>query len=269
MTVEGVWQLATYTKILILGIIQGITEWLPISSSGHLVIAQELLGLEMPVAFDVMLHLATLIVVVVFFRRDIQRILKAVVKLDFKSYEGRMALLIILGSVPTAFIGYFFHGFFISLFSNVLAVGVGLITTGFVLFMSKMKEGKRRLNFFDSLIIGIAQAVAIAPGISRSGMTISAGLLRNVKREDAFSFSFLLSIPAIIGATIGTIIIEPGILFETAYLVPMAIGMATAAIVGYFSLILLRKMIMKNRFHLFAYYCWILGLIIIFLNSIL
>ena len=261
MTVGALWQLPIFIKILLLGTVQGITEWLPVSSSGHLVIAKEFLGLETPVAFDVMLHLATLIVVVVFFRKEIQKILKAVGRLDFKSHEGKMGLFIVLGSIPAVVVGYLFHDFFVSLFSNLLAVAVSLIITGFVLFISKIREGKRKLNFLDSLIVGIAQAAAIAPGISRSGMTISAGLLRKVKKEDIFTFSFLLSIPAIIGASIS----EIGTLSSSGYIAPMIFGMVAAAITGYFSLTLLRKIVIKNRFHLFAYYCWALGVIIILL----
>jgi len=165
--------MVTILDALLLGIVQGITEWLPISSSGHLVILQQLLGIEQPIVFSVMLHVGTLLVVIAVFWRDIVKILRAVSKLDFKSNDGRFALLIILGSIPTAVIGYLFHDVFAAMFSSLLAVAVALLATGIVLFISERNIGKKNINAKDSILVGIVQAFAIIPGISRSGFTIS------------------------------------------------------------------------------------------------
>ena len=254
-------------SVIFLAIVQGITEWLPISSSGHLVIAQEWIGLELPLtarAFHVMLHAGTLCAIITVFWKDIVKIARAMVKLDFKAEEGKLALFIAVGSVPTALIaliGLFFHDVFESLFYNVLAVGIALLVTGFFLYISERREGKKKLNSSDSLLTGIAQGVAIIPGISRSGLTIAAGLLREVEKETAFKYSFLLSVPAIIGATI---VESRELAIGNADLVAMFFGVITSFIVGYISLKALEKIVMKEKFHLFAYYCWVVGAIIVF-----
>lgn len=253
-------------EALILAIIQSITEWLPISSSGHLAIVQMLLGLKnVPVFFDVILHVGTLIAVLMFLWRDIAKILKAVVRLDFKSKEGKLALLILIGSIPTAIIGYLFQELFKSFFSNLLAVGVAFMLTGCILYASKLSHDRNKsINYFDALLIGTAQGIALIPGISRSGITISTGLLRKVKKEKAFQYSFLLYIPAVIGATIETSITEWNKL-ATAEIDAFSIlfGLIITTIVGYVFLKLLFKVIAKEKFHVFAYYCWAIGLLIV------
>ncbi|MDH5390010.1 MAG: undecaprenyl-diphosphate phosphatase [Candidatus Bathyarchaeota archaeon] len=246
-----------------LAVVQGITEWLPISSFGHLVIVEEYLGLEPPLIFNVMLHVGTLFVVLVVFRRDIMKIIKALVRLDFKTDEGKLALFIAVGSVPTALIGFFFHDIFESFSHNLLAVGVALLITGFVLFVSERRKTDRELSYLDSLLIGTAQGIAITPGISRSGVTIATGLLRRVKKEIAFKYSFLLSVPAVIGATaMGSRDLVVG----NVDVVALFLGAITSMMVGYISLKFLQKIVMKEKFHLFAYYCWIVGLITVFFH---
>lgn len=252
-------------EIIILAIIQSITEWLPISSSGHLAIIQQLWGLNIPVFFDVTLHIGTLIAAIVFFRRTITNILKAVTKLDFKTEEGKLATLIIIGSIPTAIIGFLFKNPFESLFSNLSAVGIAFILTGCILYTSKLAHDKNKpINYFDALLIGTAQGIALIPGISRSGTTISTGLLRSVKKEKAFQYSFLLYIPAVIGAAIGTSVTEWKSLATTEIdIFSIIFGLVITAIVSYIFLKLLFKLVVKEKFHIFAYYCWTLGLIII------
>ena len=154
-------------EAFVLAVVQGLTEWLPVSSSGHLVITQQLLGLNVPLIFDIMLHVGTLIVVLAVFRKDIQAILKALIKGDFQSQEGKTALYIALGSVPIAIIGMGLKDVIESLFSNLLAVGVALIITGCILFISEKRVGSKKMTALDSLLIGIAQGAAIIPGISR------------------------------------------------------------------------------------------------------
>ena len=248
----------TLIEILILAVVQGVAEWLPISSFGHLAIIEEYLGLELPLIYDVMLHLGTVLVVLVVFWRDIVEIVKALVRLDFKTDAGKSALFIAVGSVPTAFIGFFFHDVFESFSHNMLVVGVALLITGFILFVSERKKADRELNYLDSLLIGTAQGIAIAPGISRSAATISSGLLRRVKKEVAFRYSFLLSIPAIIGATVME---SRDLVAGNVDVLPLFLGTIISLVVGYISLRFLRKVVWKGKFHLFAYYCWIVGLI--------
>jgi len=260
----------TVLEALLLGIIQGITEWLPVSSSGHLVIAQQLLGIQQPIVFDVMLHVGTLVVVLVVFWRDIVKILRAIAKLDFKSEHGKLGLFVALASIPTAVIGYAFHDLFAAAFSSLFAVAVALLVTGFVLFVSEKNFGKtqvpnKKIGAADSVLVGIAQAIAIIPGISRSGLTISTALLRGVKKEMAAKFSFLLLVPAVVGALaleskdLGAASIDWFVL---------SIGTTAAAVVGYFALKFLLRIVLQKKLHMFAYYCWIVGLILIIVSIV-
>jgi len=252
-------------EAIILAIVQGITEWLPISSSGHLVIVQQLFSLNVSVFFDVTLHVGTLIPVLVFLRKDVAKILKAVAHLDFKTEEGKLAVLVVIGSIPTAVIGFLFKDLFESFFSNLSAVGAAFIVTGCILYATKLTLGRNKsINYFDALLIGTAQGIALIPGISRSGITISIGLLRRVKKEKAFQYSFLLYIPAVIGATIGKSLSEWNKLATAEVeVLSIVLGLALTAIVGYIFLKLLFKVIVKEKFHAFAYYCWALGSIVI------
>ncbi len=248
-------------EILVLAVVQGITEWLPISSSGHLVIIQKWMGLEdLPLFFPVALHVGTVCVVLLTFWKDIAEIFKALVRLDFRSEEGKLALYIAVGSVPTAAVGFFFHDVFESFFQSLLAVGVALFLTGSFLYISERRKNGRELGCLDSLLIGIAQGVAIIPGISRSGVTITTGLLRRVGKEKVFRYSFLLSIPAVIGAAATESMNLTVSSVDTAIFL---LGAVTSMIVGYASLKLLLKVILRERFHLFAYYCWIVGIMLV------
>jgi undecaprenyl-diphosphatase len=257
----------TIIQALLLGILQGITEWLPISSSGHLAIAQHYMGtgMQVPVAFDIMLHVATLLVILFFFRSDIKDILAAAfVKRDFRSPPGRMFLFIIIGSIPTAAIGFAFRPFFESMFTNMAAVGGAMIITGIILVLSRRGDtedaSKGKLTPIKAFIIGIAQGIATAPGISRSGATIGTALFAGIDRRTAIGYSFLLAAPAIAGA----------MLFDISNLVASGIGLPEIAagflaslVVGYLSLRLLIKLIMQKRFSWFAVYCFIVGLLLI------
>jgi undecaprenyl-diphosphatase len=196
---------------IFLGIVQGLTEFLPVSSSGHLVFFQSLFGLEEPlIFFDVMLHLGTLLAVVIYFRKDICEIVQglgAVLKKRHKNPpQVKLFLLIVLASIPTGLMGILFKDWFESFFSKPKWVGGMLLITGSVLWLTRWakKEGKPlgRMRWFDAILIGIAQGIAIIPGISRSGATISVGLFCGLDRELSGKFSFLLSIPAILGATL-------------------------------------------------------------------
>jgi undecaprenyl-diphosphatase len=194
------------------------------------------------------------------FWRDIAEILKALIKLDFKTEEGKLALYIAIGSVPTAFIGFLFRDIFESFFHNLFAVGIALLITGSFLYVSERRKNGKELGWLDSLLIGIAQGIAIIPGISRSGATITTGLLRKVEKEKAFRYSFLLSMPAIIGAT-ATESMRVNVGDVDAAV--MLLGVIISLVVGYVSLKLLLKVVLREKFHLFAYYCWTVGAIVI------
>ena len=249
-------------EAVVLGLIQGLTEWLPISSSGHLAIVNRSLGWESPTIFFVLLHVGTLLVVLVFFRRRIADILKAFRRRDFKSEEGRLGVLVALGSVPTAIIGFLFQELFRSFFENLLVVGFALSVTGVLLFAVKGRKNHMDVTPQNALLIGAAQGVAIIPGISRSGATISSGLCAGVKKEAAFEFSFLLSIPI----TVGALAVELGdlrLLTGEADLIAVLGGVAVSIIVGYLCLKALMRLVLRNKLHWFAPYCWLVGGLVI------
>ncbi len=239
---------------ILLGIIQGITEWLPVSSSGHLALVQHYMGIHIPVLFDVLLHMATLIVILTVFRSDIMNIARAVIRKDFRSEDGRLFLFILAGSAPTGLIGFAFQGFFESQFANTAAVGAGLLVTGIILIMTRFSSQGKSIGWGKSLVVGAAQGIAIMPGISRSGATIGTGLLLGIDREKIIRFSFLLSVPAVLGATLFLLnditCIEP---------VPMIAGMLASVAVGYLSLKMVIRLVLQKRFYLFAAYCWLAG----------
>lgn len=248
---------------IILGVIQGLTEWLPVSSSGHLALTKEFLVTWKPsVIFYVLLHLGTLVVVVACFRKDISRVLEALAQRDFESEWGRLGAFVVVGSIPTAIIGYVFKELFESFFDNLLVVGVALLATGVLLFVSERRRGDGALSYWDSLLVGIAQGIAILPGVSRSGATISTGLLRGVKRETAFRFSFLLAIPAVLGATIAESG-DPGLLVGELDVVAVIAGVVVSMIVGYLSFHALQRVVTKQKLHWFALYCWALGALVV------
>ncbi|MFH1972625.1 MAG: undecaprenyl-diphosphate phosphatase [archaeon] len=239
---------------IILGIIQGITEWLPISSSGHLVIFQELFSVQVPVFYDIMLHLATLIVILIVFNQEIINILKSCIRWK-KDRHFYLGLYILIGSFFTAVIGLLFKDLILPMFTSLLAVSIALIVTGILLLLTKFVKLKREIKVKDSIIIGLVQGLALIPGISRSGSTISTGLLLGIKREEIATFSFLLFIPAVIGATI----LEYDSSFIVSDLIPVIIGMLITIIVGYVTLKFLLEIIKKQKFWVFSIYCFILA----------
>ncbi len=267
-------------QALILGIVQGLTEFLPVSSSGHLVIMQHYLGFREPLLlFDVMLHVATLVAVVIYFRQDLWGIILSLIRLKKKTPEEilhrKMFYFILLGTIPTGALGIFFNRWAKFFFVSVIFTSFMLLFTGILLWVSERKEkpegkeslekegpgkGIGKMRATDALLIGIMQGVAIMPGISRSGATISTGLLRGIKKELAFRYSFLLSIPAIIGA-LGLQLREASLEKNLpSHLLPWVGGALSAAVIGYLSLTLLRKAVIKKKLSIFAYYCWIVGI---------
>lgn len=262
----------TFFQAIILGIIQGVTEWLPVSSSGHLVLVQQYFGLSVPIIFYVFLHVGTLLAVLIVFWKDILQILKSLVKtITLKKSVNEikedkdllLAWFIVLGSIPTGLIGYFGRDIFASFFKSSLVVGVALLFTGTWLFISENKKKKiKQLTWPVVLFIGFMQGLAIIPGISRSGATIGAALLLSVNRDKAVRFSFLLAIPAIIGA----FLFELKNFTVDSSLIPIIVGSVVALVVGVVCLKWLIRLVSQKKFHLFAYYCWFVGLLVILAN---
>jgi len=248
----------TILKSFILGSVQGLTEFLPVSSSGHLVIIQNLFGLGSEIGFDVLLHFATILAILVYFRKDILEMFKGVCG---KSETGLLYIkAIIIGSVPTAIIGLVFKDTFEEKFSQPKTVLVMLLITGVILFFaSKYSRGKSGKDIWsnkipDFLLIGILQGIAIMPGISRSGMTIAAALLLGFKKDWAFKYSMLLSIPAVLGAGI----LELDKIELNSFSV---YGGIAAFIVGIVALQILSKFVIKEKIHIFSYYLWVTGIL--------
>jgi len=263
-----------FWEAIVLGIIQGLTEFLPVSSSGHLALAQYFFKIREPqLLFDIMLHVGTLGAVVVVFQRDIRDIFLSLFGREpkarrYSSYQmtkssgRRFALLIIVGMVPPVIIALILNEFVEKLFIMPLFVSGMLIVTGIVLWSSSRfsSTSSRSLNLISALIIGAAQGIAAIPGISRSGTTISAALMRGVDREEAARYSLLLSVPAIIGA----VILELRDLSSVDVPVWTVIGGTLAAfVVGYLAIRFLLRMLRKGRFSRFAYYCWGISVIAI------
>jgi len=221
-----------------------------------LVLAQQLLKVTSSLIFDASLHLGTVVVILIIYRRDIANIVECLLKGDLKSEDTRLGLLLVVGTIPTMIIGLTFQRIFEASFYRLEVAALGFIVTGFILYLTKSRKGEKPLSFTDSILIGAAQGVAILPGISRSGSTISVGIFRNVKAETAIKYSFLLSVPAIIGATI----IETKD-FRMVSLPLILIGVLSSMIVGYVSYKILIRLIKNQNFHRFAYYCWAVGTI--------
>jgi len=255
-------------QTIILGLIQGWTEWLPISSTGHLRVAERLFGLGTPILFDVLLHVGTLIVTLLFFHEDIKKILVALGKWDFKTENGKLIPLIIVGTIPTALIGLIFGNAIEALFKNLLPIAGAFVICGVALYSSKIgNERKESIGYLEALAIGTAQGIAIIPGISRSGLTIAVALLLGTKREKAFKFSFLLSVPAIIGALSLTFYEQhEALVLAGVGWTEIIVGVAVSMVVGYFALNLLRKIITHKKFYFFAFYCWLLSIVLVALS---
>jgi undecaprenyl-diphosphatase len=265
----------TLTEAVILGIVQGLTEPLPVSSSAHLVIVPALIpGFQPPgVAFDVLLHLGTLLSVVFFLRREIGKLLASLMPgkaqddqvpgtgAGEKAVNRRMVLWIMIATFLTGVIGVLFQDRIERLFESVETTACMLFITGILLFGSdRVKTNERRkgdMNLKDAIVLGLVQAVALIPGISRSGSTITFGIFRGLERETAARFSFLLSIPAIGGA----VILKSADLmrFPAGDLPALGAGFLAAAVTGFLSLKLLFAMINKTGLAPFAWYCWLVG----------
>jgi undecaprenyl-diphosphatase len=251
---------------IILGLIQGFAEWLPISSTAHLRVAEHFLGFPAMPLFNVFLHIGTLSVVIFYFRHDIKVILTALVRRDFHSEFGRFIPLIIVATIPTGIIGVVYDLYLGDNYQTILIIGVTFLFGAAILFSSKFgKETKPQISFREALVIGAAQGAASFPGLSRSGSTISSGLLQGVKREMVFKFSFLLSIPAIIGDLVVEAYHDRGSFSQGVGVTPLnlLIGLVFAVLAGYLAILVVKKLVLTKRFHYFAAYTFTLGVILI------
>ncbi|MGN0979250.1 MAG: undecaprenyl-diphosphate phosphatase [Candidatus Avoscillospira sp.] len=275
----------SYLSSIFLGFIQGVAEFLPISSSGHLAIFQNIFGLISGEAddlfFDVLLHLGTLAAVFVAYWGDIKAlVLEFLTMLHLRKLpEGkkpdrlsrRMIAFIIIATLPLVLV-LPIKDKVEGLYNNTFFIGFALLVTGTLLFVSdRMNHGNKDLksaSILDILLVGVGQAIAVVPGLSRSGTTISAGLARGFDREFAVRFSFLLSIPAVLGANLLSLIdaIQAGI--DWSLLPVYLVGVVSAAVFGYLAIRLLKYISQKGSFGGFSYYCWGAGLVTLVLSLI-
>ena len=269
---------------IFLGVVQGVAEFLPISSSGHLAIFQNFFGIEnvenSHMFFSVLLHLGTLFAVFVVYRKDIKEMI-----VEFFSFfkeikdpasdgikqtkKRRQLLLIVIATLPLI-LGLLVNDLVEQMMASSLAIGVALIITGCILYLAdrhmKGTKTEKNASVWDALIVGIAQLFGIVPGISRSGITISAGLFCGFDREFAVRFSFLLSIPAILGANILSLVDSVRAGIDTSLMPVYLVGVVVAAVVGYFAIKLVQKIVDNKKFGGFAWYCWGVGALVVILS---
>ncbi|MGN7470738.1 undecaprenyl-diphosphate phosphatase [Brevibacillus sp. SAFN-007a] len=248
---------------IFLGIVQGLTEFLPISSTGHLVLFRKLFGMqEVGLLFDTMLHFGTLIAVVIVFWPQI----RFIVLHPF----SKLTKLLVVGTLPTAAIGLLFEDYFEEISRTGITIGWEFLATGAILWaVESMRRGQRKfddIRYTDALIIGTLQGAAILPAISRSGLTIAGALLRGIDRADAARFSFLISLPAILGACVlqtAKLVAAP---LDTALFIPMLVGTMCAGLAGYVAIRWMLKIISTGSMKGFAVYVWVLGALILALQ---
>ncbi|MED3553444.1 undecaprenyl-diphosphate phosphatase [Cytobacillus praedii] len=250
-------------EAFILGIIQGLTEFLPISSTGHLYLGRHLFGLDDAGIFlDTMLHVGTLLAVLVVYKNEIFQILK--------NPFGKLSMLLIIGTTPAVIVGFLFSDLFNSISKTGITIGWEFLITGLILwFADSIKNGRKKMEYIsygDALFIGTFQAAAIFPAISRSGLTIAAGLFRKLDRETAAYFSFLLSIPAIAGGIVLQFAEMAAGHVEAISLESLFIATLASALFGYMAVVYMINFLKRKSLKIFAVYVWILGFSILILQ---
>jgi len=266
----------TYLQALILGIVQGLGEFLPISSSGHLAVIQYFFGIEgeSVLLFAVMLHLGTLISVFIIYWHDIVKLVKELIAVIKDIFTGkglrinhnpvrRLGFMIIVATIPTALIGLFLNDVFAGLYLSLMAVGIGFLVTGTILFIAeKMGKNEKKvwgMKFRHAVFIGIMQGIAICPGVSRSGSTLFGGLMSGLDRNFALRFAFLISIPSILGSVI--LEFPPAISagLPEGIWGPVILGTVVSAISGFIAIKAMLKIVAGKRLTVFSWYTWVLG----------
>ena len=264
-------------QAIIIGLVQGLTEFLPVSSSAHLIFAQQALGVaDVGLAFDVLLHVGTLVAVLVYFYDDILNMIKGFFLSLIDLKEGKfiseikkdpykkLAWLTILATIPVGVVGVLFNDIVEEMFTGLTIPAFLLLITGCLLYTSqRMNSGRidvKNMTLKEALIMGCGQAIAILPGLSRSGTTIAAGLFAGLDKEFAAKFSFILSIPAILGAAVFQLKDLSGGNVEIGACIA---GFVVAVISGYFAISVLLKIVREKSLDIFAYYCWIVGIVVL------
>ena len=263
---------------LILGIVQGITEWLPISSSGHLALTQLLLNIHVPIFFDLILHIGTLAGLMGFYRTDLLMIFRSVFYSRSMSLQAvreyrKLLMLIIIGTIPTAIIAFALKSFFEFSFYDFFLLSLGFLISGIFIYITKyFKKGSRNINNIDAILIGIAQGFSVFSSISRSGITISLGMIRQIDHTQLVRFSFLLSIPAILGGSVFDFVLMDSTQLSAIGEIPFSsyiVGFLSSAIVGYLTIKLLINIINRGKLYYFAYYCLGLAAILLIYSFIM
>ena len=259
-----------WLEALILGLVQGLTEFLPVSSSGHLAIGRELLGVGAAddLAFEVIVHAATVCATIVVFRRSILSLLRGLFKFKYND-ETDYILKICVSMIPVFVVGMFFKDYVESLFSSLLVVGFALLLTASLLYLSDrkpsvsgQKTGRNGLSYSQAFIVGCAQALAVCPGLSRSGTTIAVGLLSGMKRSVVAQFSFLMVLVPILGEAFLDVV-GGDFAASTVGAVPLAVGFAAAFVSGLFACKVMIALVKKAKLKWFALYCAVVGLIVV------
>ena len=270
-------------QAIILGIVQGLTEFLPVSSSGHLAIIQNLFHINTDggLLFDVLLHLGTLIAIFLVFWKDIVKLVIEFFGIigDFfrrfsdpdlivlSSAYRKFVLLIIVSTIPTGILGYVGRHFVSYASTTLIIPGIGLIITSVLLFVCDRigdgRNGIKKISYLNAFEIGMAQGVATIPGISRSGATISVCLMLGIKKETAVKYSFIMSIPAVIGAAILEIKDVGGMTVNVSTVIAYVVGMIVSAVVGYFAIRFMIGVVRRKRYIYFSIYCMVIGLVAI------
>ena len=248
-------------EAFILGIIQGLTEFLPVSSSGHIELGKAILNVHPadPLLFSVVVHAATALSTLVVFRKDIFDIFSGLAQGNKTSI--RFSVFILVSMIPAAFIGLFFNDVIETLFEeNVVLVGSMLLLTGVLLLLTDFTKTKeKKLNLFNVIMIGIAQAIAILPGISRSGATISTSVILGISRSEAARFSFLMVVPLILGK-MAKDLLDSKMILESDAILPMILGFSSAFVTGLLACTLMIRVVKKSKLWYFSIYCFVVGI---------
>ncbi len=257
---------------IILGVIQGLTEFLPVSSSGHLEIAKKILGQEIvaekSLLMTVVLHFATALATLFVFKKEVISITKGILLFDFKNDEFKFSLKIILSMIPAVFIGLIFNNEIEQLFSyGIFYIGIMLIITGILLLLAdKSKPSNKNINYKDAILIGISQAIAIIPGISRSGATISTSVLLGIDKETSARFSFLMVVPLIFGKMFQDLF-SGNIIYDDTIFTSLLAGFSTSLITGFFACKLMITIVKKSKLKYFSIYCFLIGLLTLIFSN--
>ncbi len=270
----------TYTQAIILGLTQGLAEFLPISSSGHLALLQYFFDVEESsvLLFTVMLHVGTLVSVFIIYWKDIAELIVELIRTFKDLFTGkglrinsspvrRMGFMIIVATIPTAVIGILFEDFFENLYSSIIAISIGLIFTGFILLIAerigKDKNGIMEMKWRHAIFIGIMQGIAICPGVSRSGSTLFGGLVSGLNREIAVKIAFLISIPSILGSVVLEVpkAIDQGI--DPSLFGPIAVGVIISALSGIFAIKAMIKVVSNKKLFGFSIYVWLVAVVVL------